>query len=267
MKRKLNESSKGTVVLVHGAFEHSGRYEWLANKWYEAGYNVIYGDLPGQGNSEGIKGHIDSFDEYIDKISEWIEAANYLQKPIFLLGHSMGGLAVVRALEEKELNVDGVILSSPSLGICARPPKWVRPLSKFLVKMVPTFKIKVPCRPWRSTRNEFFHNRNKIDPLILKKVSIHWYYELERAIEHAFKQIKKYPAVPTLLMQAGKDFLVNVKDVKNWFQSLPIEEKKFDEWNHLYHEIFNEPEREEVFSVAMEFANEVCEIKELEVEA
>jgi lysophospholipase len=259
----LSESSVGTVVLVHGAFEHSGRYDWLANKWFDEGFNVIYGDLPGQGKSKGLKGHIDSFDEYIETITTWTREAMKLEKPVFLLGHSMGGLAVVRALEEKQLLIDGVILSSPGLGIAQGPPRWAIALSYLLEKIFPKLQVRTRLEPCLSTRNKQYHNRQK-DPLFLKKVSIRWYHEFERAIRKAFRYIHKYPPVPTLLMQAGRDLLVNPHDVRRWYKQLPIQKKKYNEWGKLYHEIFNEPEREEVFQEAIKFVREIAQDRIME---
>ncbi|WP_102028488.1 alpha/beta hydrolase [Salirhabdus sp. Marseille-P4669] len=259
MRKLVSESNKGTIVLVHGAFEHAGRYDWLAKKWYEEGFNVIYDDLPGQGMSQGLRGHIDSFDEYIEAIEQWTIEAKKYNKPVLLLGHSMGGLAVVRMMEEKKPEyIKGVILSSPGLGIASRPPKWVIPISRTLEKIFPRLQVRTRLEPCVSTRNKRYHNRQK-DPLFLKKVSIRWYHEFERAIRIAFQKVQNYPPVPTLLMQAGRDFLINVKDVRNWFNQLTIPEKRYNEWEQLYHEIFNEPEREEVFEYAKKFVDEVVE--------
>jgi len=253
----VSESNIGTIVLVHGAFEHAGRYDWLANQWYKEGYNVLYDDLPGQGNSEGIKGHIDSFDEYIQAIEKWIKEAEKLYKPIFLLGHSMGGLAVIRYMEEKKPDViKGVILSSPGLGISGGPPKWLMKITESIEKVFPKLQVRTRIRRCVSTRNKTLHNRHQ-DPLFLKKVSIRWYHEFERAIRKAFLKVHEYPSTPTLLMQAGKDFLINVKDVRRWYQQLKIPNKHYNEWDHLYHEIFNEPEREYVFQYAKRFVNNV----------
>src|SRR5690625_4840620 len=114
---------RGVIVIVHGAGEHHGRYKWLAEKWNEHGFEVIMGDLPGQGKSRGKRGHIQSFSQYIDVVGEWIEAARKRNLPILLLGHSMGGLIIIRLLMERAIVVHGVILSSPCLGLSQPPPK------------------------------------------------------------------------------------------------------------------------------------------------
>jgi lysophospholipase len=257
MKRLLKDFAKGTIILVHGAFEHSGRYEWLAEKWFNEGFNVLYGDLPGQGMSHGVKGHIESFDEYVYTIHRWIIEAEKINKPLFLLGHSMGGLVIIRYMQEVQpKNVSGVILSSPGLGILKGSSKWLYPISWSLNWLVPKLQIRTRLEPCISTRNKQYHNRHK-DPLFVKRVSIHWFVEFQKAIRQAFQNIHLYPSVPTIIMQAGNDLLINVKDVRRWFKLLNIPNKRYNEWDNLYHEIFNEPEREEVFHYAKRFVDDV----------
>ncbi|MBO8156695.1 MAG: alpha/beta hydrolase [Bacillaceae bacterium] len=257
MKTMLCDHARGSIVMVHGAFEHSGRYDWLANKWNENGFHVVYGDLPGQGENKENRGHIDSFDEYIETISAWLEKAKTLNRNVFLLGHSMGGLAVIRTMEEKQPQVKGVILSSPALGIKDGPSRMVHVISKVLDRLYPGLKVKTRQNPGAGTRNEEFHARDLQDPLILKKVSVRWYHEFLRAIEQAFTQIQKYPDVPTLIMQAGEDRLVYENEVEKWYNQISITYKRFKKWEQLYHEIFNEPEREEVFDFSLSFVEQV----------
>ena len=78
----------GIVVIVHGSGEHSGRYKWLTKQWNENGFHVVIGDLPGQGETDGLRGYIDSFDEYIQTIVTWVKEAEKMNLPIMLLGHS-----------------------------------------------------------------------------------------------------------------------------------------------------------------------------------
>ncbi len=61
--------------------------------------------------------------------------------------------------------------------------------------------------------------------------------------------------VPLLVMQAGSDLIVDKKSVKRWFNKLDVSEMHYKEWPELYHELFNEPEREEVFRYTMEFVD------------
>ncbi|NIK12129.1 alpha/beta hydrolase [Alkalibacillus almallahensis] len=250
-----SRNGKAVIVIVHGAFEHSGRYEWQISQWNEAGYHVIIGDLPGHGESEGKRGHVNSFDEYIKTVQKWLDEAKYFELPVYLLGHSMGGLIVIRTLEETKEAVTGVILSSPGLGLQTVPHKPVYHLSKLLDKIMPSIRFKTNVKPQLATRNEAFHIRDESDPLFLHKVSVRWFHEFERGIDQAFNQIRYYPDLPTLFMQAGEDKLVSVSDVEKFYNKLAVQDKKYIFWPDLYHEVFNEPERDEVFEVAKDFTD------------
>lgn len=253
MKQCLAPEAKGTVVLVHGAFEHSGRHEWLARRWQEEGYNCLYADLPAHGEYDGPNGHIDTFNEYIEEVSSWVEEAQTFGKPIFLVGHSMGGLITIRTLEEKQLPIKGVVLSSPCLGLENPPPKIIQGVSKVLDRIAPQMKFNGNLNPEHVTRGGDMLKRDQQDRLILKKVSVRWFQELNRGMKMALQRIGSYPQLPTLVMQAGDDKIVDKISSKKWFDQLPIQEKNFKEWEDLYHEIFNDPEKEDVFQYALQF--------------
>ena len=78
---------------------------------------------------------------------------------------------------------------------------------------------------------------------------------LAAAMKLAFEKIDEIQDVPMLVMQGGDDKIVNKNTVKEWFNDVPLSEKRFKEWPKCYHEIFNEPEREEVFEYAKDFVS------------
>lgn len=247
------ENPRATIVMVHGASEHHGRYKWLMEMWRSIGFNVVMGDLPGQGTSTRRRGHIDRFDEYIEAIEEWFKEAQSYQLPVFILGHSMGGLAVIRTMQEKILPVDAVVLSSPCLGLVEPPPKHLEFLSKGLNILFPALRLNSHLEAGLATRNKDVIDMDENDSLMVRKVSVRWYRELVKAMRLAFKTIGKFPNVPVLLLQGGDDKIVDKVVVKEWFDKLKVQEKLFKEWEGLYHEVFNEPEREEVFLFTQQY--------------
>lgn len=253
MKVYSAESPKGTIVIVHGAFEHSGRYDGVVKRFIQEGYHVITGDLPGQGETEGKRGHIESFKQYINTIEKWVYRAEEFELPIYLLGHSMGGLAVSRALQEMSLPIKGVILSSPCIGIVDEPPKGVQAFAKVCNVIAPSLLVSGNLNPLHVTRNEEVRERDRKDTLIIQKVSVRWFTELQNAMVEVQHKIQQFPDIPTLVMQAGDDKLVRKEVVKQWYEKLPVTNKTFIEWEGLYHEIFFEPEGEEVFQKALSF--------------
>ncbi|HHY72614.1 MAG TPA: alpha/beta hydrolase [Bacillus bacterium] len=247
------ENPRAVFVVVHGAFEHHGRYKWLTEMWKENRMNVVLGDLPGQGTSGRRRGHIDSFNEYIDTISEWVNEAQSYHLPIFLFGHSMGGLAVIRTLQERQLPVKAAVLSSPCLGLTDPPPIGLELASKALNVVAPSIRLASHMGSNIATRNKEMKELDENDSLYVTKVSVRWYRELTKAMQLAVRNIDKVPNIPVLLMQAGVDKIVDKTVVKSWFDKLNVNEKLYKEWPELYHEIFNEPERDEVFKYAKGF--------------
>ncbi|BAB07007.1 alpha/beta hydrolase [Halalkalibacterium halodurans] len=239
---------RGVVVVIHGAGEHHGRYQWLAKKFNSIGLSVVMGDLPGQGRTRGKRGHIQSFQQYIDVVLEWVEAAKLEHVPIFLFGHSMGGLVAVRTMiEGGTLPVRAVILSSPCFDLYQSPGKGKELASKMLHRVTPTFSHHSGIRSDLVTRNEEIREAYLKDELRVTKVSTKWYYELSKAMRDTRRYPEKFPNVPLLVMQAGEDYITDRKAAWEWFNSVQVTEKAYKEWNGLYHEIFNEPEREAVF--------------------
>ncbi|MDT2045132.1 phospholipase [Priestia aryabhattai] len=255
MRKWETENPKGVVVIVHGAAEHQGRYRWLVEMWRSVGMNVVMGDLPGQGLTTRRRGHILSFDEYVHEIENWVKEAQAYDLPIFLLGHSMGGLAVIRTLQLKNLPIWGAILSSPCLGLKEQVPAYLDVLSKGLNKVMPTKLFDLGLTVEKATRNPEVRDEDQNDSLYVTKVSVRWYRELVEAINMAFRDIEKMPDVPLLVMQAGEDKIIEKLIVKQWFDEVDLSEKIYKEWPQLYHEIFNEPERDYVFTYANSFVN------------
>lgn len=255
-KWEAEGEAKGVIVMVHGAMEHHRRYGWLIEMWRLAGFHVIMGDLPGQGmTTRSSRGHIESFDEYIFEVKDWIQAAYQFELPVFLLGHSLGGLISIRLLQEERLNLAGIILSSPCLGLIKQPSKLMHFISYGLNAVVPSFRINPGLTVDMATRNKDVRDADSNDSLYVTKVSVRWYRELVHAIKLGFESLDKTQDVPLLVMQGGDDLIVNKKIVTDWFNLAPLSEKRFKEWPKCYHEIFNEPEREEVFEYAKDFVN------------
>ncbi|UTI42193.1 alpha/beta hydrolase [Niallia sp. RD1] len=255
-KWEAEGNAKAVIVIVHGAMEHHGRYGWLIEMFRLAGFHVVMGDLPGQGmTTRADRGHIDSFSEYTIEIKDWIQAAYQFDLPIFLLGHSMGGLASIRLLQQEKLKIAGLILSSPCLGLVKYPSRMMSLISLLLNKVAPRVRVNPGLTVDVATRNAEVREIDSNDTLYITKVSIRWYRELVVATKNAFEDIAKTQDLPLLLMQGGGDLVVDKKMVKTWFNMVPLSEKRYKEWPEFYHEIFNEPDREEVFEYTKDFIN------------
>ncbi|AIC95356.1 alpha/beta hydrolase [Shouchella lehensis] len=247
---------RGVAVIVHGAGEHSGRYHWLIEKWNLHGFDCLIGDLPGQGESRGKRGHIDSFKQYIKTVDRWLKQARSKQLPIVLVGHSMGGLIAIRTLIERDNSfIEAVVLSAPCLQLHmpVSPPK--KAAAKVLNHVAPTFSMQSGLKPELTTRSEIVREEYAKDPLRVTKVSARWYHELSKAMLQTRRYPEKVPNIPILLLVAGDDQVVDSSAAFTWFNHLDVSHKMVKEWNGLYHELYNEPEKEEVFRYTIGFVN------------
>ena len=123
--------TKAVIIIIHGGGEHSGRYLNPVNYLVPRGYAVYAYDLPGHGKSPGKRGHVNRFTEFLDATDSFLQFVREHEqgKPVFLLGHSIGGLiAADYALEHPELS--GLILSSPFLRMKLKVPAWKSAIAK-----------------------------------------------------------------------------------------------------------------------------------------
>lgn len=256
MKKWLSNRARGTVIIVHGAGEHHERYQWLIQYLNSQNLHVVSGDLPGHGRTRGRRGHIDHFDDYIETVYEWYKEAVSYQLPVFLFGHSMGGLISIRALMEKYLPMNGVVLSSPCLGLYEYPNKVLDVLSRATHRLLPSWSVDTGITAEKITRNKEIRRLYEQDELIVHQVTARWYQELLKAMKKVMLETERFPDVPLLLMQAGEDYIVDKEATHRWFNRLMIHDRSLKEWKGLYHELLSEPEREEVFRFMMNFIHQ-----------
>ncbi len=114
---------RGVLVVQHGLDDHGDRYAHLAETLVARGYAVYAMDLRGHGRSGGPRVEIGAFHDYVDDEATWISRIRDKEKgkPLFVFGHSMGGVIMTIYGEEHPRDVAGVVLSAPALGIDAPP--------------------------------------------------------------------------------------------------------------------------------------------------
>ena len=122
---------RAEVLVVHGLIEHGGRYAPTAETLARRGYAVTAMDLRGHGRSEGLRCWVRAFDEYLDDLDVFFDrvARSSEGKPVFLLGHSLGGLIAAWWCIHRQPQLRGLILSGPVLQVCHRLFPWLRHLA------------------------------------------------------------------------------------------------------------------------------------------
>lgn len=238
------EGERGRLVIAHGLGEHSGRYGNVLRKILPGGISVWAMDLRGHGKSEGRKGRISSFDDYITDLRSGVALARRDipgDMKCFLLGHSMGGLiALIFALRFPEM-INGLIISSPSLGIAGKVPFLKRALGKVMSSVLPGMALANGLDISKLSHDEAVVRGYADDPLVHDRVSTRWFTEFLKAMEEVNRLASRL-AVPILLQLAGDDYLTDVEMSKAFFDRLNVTDRTLQVYEGMYHEIYNETE-------------------------
>ena len=132
------------ILLIHGLGEHSGRYKEFAEFFIKNGIGVYALDLQGHGKSDGKRGHIKSFEEYLESVESSLIfiRKKFLETPIILFGHSLGGLIGLNFLIERESKeIESAVISSPWIETAIKIPEYLILLQKVLKRIFPSLRL------------------------------------------------------------------------------------------------------------------------------
>lgn len=238
---------RGTFVLVHGLGEHSGRYAHVIDALRRARFSVVAYDQRGHGRSPGARGALPHPDTLLTDLADVIDAASVHGK-LLLFGHSMGGAVAARFVAESRRKVDGLVLSSPAfdagLGILDRLRLAIGNV------LTPNLAVRNGLDATKISHDPRVVDAYRNDPLVHDRVTP----RLARFIVDAGAFVRERAAqwtVPTLLLWAGDDHLVDANGSRAFAAAAPRAIVTAHELPGLYHEIFNEsePARSQVFGL------------------
>ena len=239
----INDDEKARMVVAHGLGEHSGRYGNVFDAVTKLGFSVWAPDHRGHGKSDGKRGHVMAFEEYIEDLRLLIEIAakDRGDKKMVLLGHSMGGLiAITYALRYPE-TIDALVVSSPALGMVLEVPAIKEALGKFMSKAWPGLTLGNELDAQKISHDAEVVRDYINDPLVHDRVSARWFTEFSGAMETAMRNAPNLK-VPVLMQVAGDDHLVNAPSSKEFFGRLAVEDRTLHVYDGNYHENYNEIE-------------------------
>ena len=236
---------RGTVVLVHGVHEHSGRYAYLASALMARGFEVRALDLRGHGQSEGPRGQVEAFDDYLRDLRPVLEdTLEEADTPVFLMGHSMGGLVVAATVVERGTDgLAGVILSSPALRVDSPAP--LRALAPWIARWFPDLPV-TRLDLGRLSRDPTVERAYREDPLTSTQgVRARLGLEILRATERVQMHPEAFD-VPLYLFHGTADRLTDPEGSRWLAEHAASEDVTLTLYDGYLHETLNEPERDEV---------------------
>ncbi|MBW2623806.1 MAG: lysophospholipase, partial [Deltaproteobacteria bacterium] len=239
--------SKAVVAIVHGLGEHSSRYSHLASYLNGHEYSVAAFDLRGHGKSGGPRGHTPSYETLMDDIERFLTEVGALipDTPIFLYGHSLGGnLGLNYALRRKP-TLQGSIISGPWLRLSAEPGKAQVTLARIMNKIRPAFAQSNALDIKGLSRDPEVVREYEQDPLVHDRISVRLFLEVYQAGLWALEQAADFP-IPLLLMHGEADRLTSAEASREFAAKIK-EGCTLKIWEGMFHEIHNEPEKEDVY--------------------
>ena len=249
------DGGKGTIVIVHGLGEHAGRYARVAATLNANGWNVVGYDQRGHGASPGARGRIAAEDDLLADLAAVIDDVRRASpRRVVLLGHSLGGLVVGRfvagGLELPraawQRDVDALVMSSPALDIGMTAGK--RALLALLERWTPNLGVGNGLDVNAISRDAAVVAAYRDDALVHDRVAA----RLVRFLADGGPLVRALApkwTVPTLLLYAGSDRLVVPAGSAAFAAAAPEGVVTTRAFAPLFHEIFNEPERDEVLAV------------------
>lgn len=239
---------RAVLLIVHGAGEHSARYQQLASYFTRRGYAIAALDHPGHGKSEGRYGHVNRFEDFVAalEIFQRKVAADFSGLPLILVGHSMGGLISGLYLLRHQQDFVGCVLSGPAIKTEIEPPALQMLLIRFLSLVAPTAGV-LQLDATGVSRDPAVVADYVDDPLVNHgKMSARMVAELFKGMSDLQAGAKRI-TLPLLLLHGEADVMAAPEGSRFMYENAGSPDKTLKIYPDLYHEIFNEPEHESVF--------------------
>ena len=236
-------NARGALIIVHGLGDHAARYDDLAAALANSGISSFAYDQRGHGSSEGRRGHVSGFDvllQDLDRFRREVAGCIEPRVPLFLFGHSMGGLVVLRYLEEYDTPLAGAILSAPWLGTQVHIPRWQITAASALTRILPA----VPF-PNRVDADHLSHDPAVVqayrdDPLVHGRITPRLFTEVSSAMG-LVQQRSERINVPLLFLLPGADRIVDTQRSLAFARSLAAVDATIRHYPGCYHEVLREP--------------------------
>jgi acylglycerol lipase len=250
------ETVSGVLVLVHGLAEHGGRYAHVGSHFAAEGYAVYVNDHRGHGQSDGVKGNINRMSVVIIDLETLIRsvAQRHPGSPMFLYGHSMGGLVALAYLTGKPAELNGAVLSASAVDIAvgSRLERMAAPVLSALVPNLGVLKLDATSM----SRDPQVVRDYDTDPLNYRgKTRVRTGAEILGAVERV-KGALGSVSLPLLVMHGSEDKVTSPSTselLAGKVGSADITVKRYDGY---FHELHNEPDKDVVFADVLRWLKE-----------
>ncbi len=233
-------SPRGTVAILHGFGEHSGRYLNVVNGLVPGGYAVYGFDLRGHGRSPGQRGYISDWSEFREDTRAFVNmlGRNDPSTPVFLMGHSLGGLIALDYALRSPDGLQGVVASSPLLAQPGISPILIA-LSRGLSRVLPRFSLNTGLDASRLSRNPQVVDAYRQDPLVHSLGTPRLGTEITATQQWSLAHAAEFK-LPLLMILGSEDRLAPPQAGREFFRRVTIADKEMHEYADAYHECHND---------------------------
>lgn len=236
---------RATIVICHGVNSHGGQYLWAAEQFVEHGFAVYVIDLRGRGKSEGPRYYIDSVDQYVAGLKQLIGIAKTREPglPVFLLGHSAGGVTSTTYVLDNQAEIDGFICESFAFRVYA--PKPALALIKVLSHIVPKLPI-LKLRNRDFSRDPEAVRRLESDPLTKNEVQpVATVAALVRANDRMEREFGKV-TLPVFIMHGTADRATEPAGSVMFHNNAGSKDKTLKLYEGRFHDLLADSGKEDV---------------------
>jgi acylglycerol lipase len=230
------------LLICHGLGEHSGRYRTVVDTLLPDGWAVYGLDLRGHGRSEGRRAHLDGYGDWLADLEAFrrLGAARHPGRPLFLLGHSMGGQIALAYALQRQHELAGLVLSAPALASTAVP--FAVAVLRRLARVAPTLRpagidptmiSKDPAVVAGYQADPLVHHGN---PTLALSAALFAQFEVLPERAHALR-------LPVLLQHGLLDRLADPAGSRRLAAACGSPDWTVRWYPGLWHEIYHEPER------------------------
>lgn len=244
-----SRTPKALLIIVHGLGEHSHRYRNVMDAMVLRQMGVAAFDLRGHGRSEGRRGHIRSFRDYLQDVRQFIQLCKALHPEpckFFLAGHSLGGLIVLAYCLERIEFLSGVIASGPAIGVKLEVPNYKKILASILSAFLPSIRFQNEVHPHLLSRDPLVVENYLSDPLVHHEATARFYTETIKTMAEVRRNIPTL-RLPVLFLQGENDQIVDPRAAEQAFQAIEFKDKTLHFYPNNLHEVFNDLDKERVF--------------------
>ena len=250
------------LAIIHGYGDHAGRYAHFMNWMAARGVACAAIDLQGHGRSASKRGYVARWDDYLGDVRVLLSSAEMRgesQAPLFVLGHSHGGLIAAAAAERGlfgAFDVRGVILCSPFLVSRLPRQRWNAVLARVLNLLAPAMSVRSGLQDEWMSRDSAILAETRQDPLYLRTATARWYLGQMRAQRQVMSRANEF-RLPLLAISGSDDPIADPAGTQQFVSRAASLDKQFRLYHGQLHELLRESERQKTFEDVMTWMRQV----------